>query len=374
MSYTLEQRMARVLNRRNPYVAKSASVGAGVVTMDSAVESIVARNYSDYRDSAAVQMILAAMSPIDKNCVAKSLEAGEKVKNHLTAAFLGRGEQVPEFDYQGSVVANTQIKGASDIDLLVISDKSFMYDRKGISTAYSNSLVAVPQPWYTGRLKDMLDWQSYKGNSLSDIRQQRGICEACLATIYNECDLKKGKAVQILNKTLNQKVDVVNCIWFDNVQSVICDRKKPYRGIKIYDKKADDWTCEDYPFLKIEAINRRDEETSGNFKKLIRLFKTFKEDAEVCTHLSSFDIYSLVYQMPTATYANKSEIDAVMRFQQFLGEIATHAIDPLSIKRLGCDEFVFRDDKDKFNDFLTIYKDFLSICEGLKKRPQIVYG
>ena len=192
MGYSINERLQRAINRRNPFVTKAASVGGRTAVMDSAVESIMARNYSECHDSAAARMVLVAMSPVDEDCVAKSLEAGENVKKHLVDAFRKYEMQIPTFEYQGSVVANTQIKGASDIDLLVVNERSFKYDRDAILKAYSDSLVKSPPPTYTVRLEEMINWPSYNGNSLDDIRQQRRICEECLNNIYEECDLSEG--------------------------------------------------------------------------------------------------------------------------------------------------------------------------------------
>lgn len=374
MGYSINERLQRAINRRNPFVTKAASVGGRTAVMDSAVESIMARNYSECHDSAAARMVLVAMSPVDEDCVAKSLEAGENVKKHLVDAFRKYEMQIPTFEYQGSVVANTQIKGASDIDLLVVNERSFKYDRDAILKAYSDSLVKSPPPTYTVRLEEMINWPSYNGNSLDDIRQQRRICEECLNNIYEECDLSKGKSVRILNKGLDQKVDIVNCIWFDDTLSVIQGRNKPYRGIQIYDKKTDRWTNEDYPFLKIQAINNRDNETRGNYKRLIRLLKTFKEDAEGCTHISSFDIYSLLYLMPVESYAAKHDTTLALELDQYLYAIVNQTIDPYSIKGIGCDEYVFRDKKEKFADLRQMFSDLHDVCKKLSRTSRIVYG
>lgn len=97
----------------------------------------------------------------------------------------------------------------------------------------------------------------------------------------------------LLNKSLDQKVDVVNCLWFDNADSVKNDKRYPYRGVKIFDKSKNSWMTEDFPFIKIDLMNKRDKVTNGHYKEMIRLIKTLKTDVGGCDELSSFDIYSV---------------------------------------------------------------------------------
>ena len=61
-----------------------------------------------------------AMSAVDEHYTAITKEAGEAVKKHL------KDEQQymnVTYRYQGSVMTNTHIKGASDIDLLTFTNK-----------------------------------------------------------------------------------------------------------------------------------------------------------------------------------------------------------------------------------------------------------
>lgn len=69
-------------------------------------------------DRDVVQYVKKAMCAVDENYTRKTKEAGEAAKNHL------KGELCNvSFEYQGSVMTDTHIRGASDIDLLVLCDK-----------------------------------------------------------------------------------------------------------------------------------------------------------------------------------------------------------------------------------------------------------
>ncbi len=67
------------------------------------------------------------MNGVEQSYTERSKEAGERVKNHLKETL---NDVV--YRYQGSVMTNTHIKGNSDIDLLVITDKFYTFDRAGI--------------------------------------------------------------------------------------------------------------------------------------------------------------------------------------------------------------------------------------------------
>lgn len=66
-------------------------------------------------DKDVVKYVKRAMSPVGEDYTKRTKEAGEAAKQRLRA-------NIPNvsFEYQGSVMTNTHIRGASDIDLLVM--------------------------------------------------------------------------------------------------------------------------------------------------------------------------------------------------------------------------------------------------------------
>ena len=363
--YTFDQRLERVLNRRNPW--PTAQFGGRIALANARVFD------SAEITSPVERMIYLAMQPVDEACVEKSKEAGERVKEHLESKFKTLKMSVPKFEYQGSVVANTQIKGASDIDLLVINEQSFYWDEFGVKKEWNDAQVLFPIPPEKFKLKKVIDLPTYQGSGLEDVKQQRKICEDCLSVVYDDCNISKGKSIQILNKSLDQKVDVVNCIWFDDATSIKHDDQYPYRGIKILDKSKGLLMLPDYPFIKIALIDGRDERTNGHYKELIRLVKTLKEDVGGCEALSSFDIYSILYSMPEASYAQLDGRELVFALATYLQGIAENRRVADGIKKLDCEEFVFKDNDEKFYAFLKVFKDLLSLCEALKAVKHRMY-
>ena len=367
--YTFDERLERVYQRRNPWATSAIGAGRTIANKGFAIanESVAVFDKAVESVSSVERMVLEAMLPVDSECVKKSLDAGEKVKEHLKNAFAQKSLNVPEFKYQGSVIANTQIKGASDIDLLVINRASFGWDSTGVRKALDEEKTHIPMSSKGVKLQQLLDTPSYAGDAVKDIKDQRLVCEECLKSIYSDCNITKGKSIQILHKTYDQKVDVVNCTWYDNVESVIHDKQEPYRGIRIFDKRTDWWMRDDYPFKKIHLMNVRDRDTDGRFKGLIRLLKTIKVDVEECAGLSSFDIYSIVYAMPTGVYPKLAGRDLVYEVTRYISTIASNRSLADNILQLDCTESVFKNNEQKFKSLQALEKDLSGICIELRK-------
>lgn len=367
--YTFDDRLERVYQRRNPWGAPVIGAGRAVMNKGAGIanESAAVCDEALKSSSSVERMVLTAMLPVDSESVKRSLEAGERVKERLREAFVRKSLSVPEFKYQGSVVANTQIKGASDIDLLVINCASFGWDAAGIGKALEAEKTHVPMSSNGIKLEAVYNAPLYDGDSIKDIKDQRAVCEECLKSIYTECNIAKGKSIQILHKTYDQKVDVVNCSWFDNVESVIHDRQDPYRGIRIFDKRADRWMQDDYPFKKIRLMDERDKMTDGKFKGMIRLLKTIKADVEACAALSSFDIYSIAYAMPIQDYGKVVGNDLVYAMTRFISSLAADRDLANAVHQLDCKESVFAYEEEKFKSLLALAKDLSAICIELRK-------
>lgn len=366
--YTFDERLQRVYQRRNPWETpttvpwrsgtnKRASVANESIAFDEAVES----------PSPIERMVVMAMLPVDSECVRKSLDAGKRVQERLKNAFIQKSLNVPTFEYQGSVVANTQIKGASDIDLLVINRASFGWDSVGIKKTLAEETAHTLMSSDRIKLQRLVDTPTYDGDAIGDIKKQRAVCEDCLTAAYSDCNVAKGKSIQILHKTYDQKVDVVNCAWYDNVESVIHDKQKPYRGIRIFDKRTNQWMHADYPFKKIHLMDERDKVTGGHFKELIRLLKTIKADVMACEDLSSFDIYSIVYAMPTSEYSKLTGKELVYEVSRFISSIASNRNAADNIPQLDCVESIFRGNDKKFKSLQALEKDLAEICIELHK-------
>ena len=74
-------------------------------------------------DKDVVKYVKRAMCAVGEDYTKRTIEAGEAAKQHLKDS-----SRNISFEYQGSVMTNTHIRGASDIDLLVMCEKFYGTD------------------------------------------------------------------------------------------------------------------------------------------------------------------------------------------------------------------------------------------------------
>ncbi|KAA6316836.1 hypothetical protein EZS27_032916, partial [termite gut metagenome] len=285
----LTESIKRQLNPENFVLRKSFS------------DELATISYSD-----VLTYIRVAMKGVEPEYTQKSMEAGEHVKEHLSNKLSNI-----VFRYQGSVMTNTHIKGFSDIDLLTISDKFYLYDANNVKAIISNPEKS--SQYYQSsidKLQHEISVSPYQGNPINDLRILRFDSEKILKEIYDICDTTKPKAIKIKNKSLNREVDVVIANWYDDVISII-NNKGDYRGIQIYNKTTDNRENPDYPFLSIKRINEKSTETNGRLKKMIRFLKNCKANSDQNIDLSSFDINAICYDIDVSEYKTLSFYELV---------------------------------------------------------------
>lgn len=233
---------------------------------NSIVEQRMFTNLSDV-DRDIAKYVKMAMSAVDEHYTAVTKEAGERVKKHLADGQQGMNIT---YRYQGSVMTNTHIRGASDIDLLTFTNKFE-------STEIQKVREILKEPYQSGysysdlaKLRNFNNsFTSYQGNYLQDLRDLRASNETIMRYWYDECDIHKAKAVHIFNKDLKRDVDIVTASWLDSVAYVLNSDER-YRGVEIYNKKTDSTETPSYPFLAIDNINTRSSYTKGRLKQMIR--------------------------------------------------------------------------------------------------------
>ncbi|WP_064965868.1 nucleotidyltransferase domain-containing protein [Tenacibaculum ovolyticum] len=311
--------------------------------------------------------IRTAMKGVEPEYTKKSKDAGERVKTHLNTVLTDK-----TYKYQGSVMTNTHIKGASDIDLLVISEKFYSYDLKRI-----NNILSDPNQksqYYNSSIQKLEKEKSgsnYLGNSIEDLHKLRIDSENVLIPIYDICDISKPKNIKIKNKNLNREVDVVIANWYDDVSSIIND-KGEFRGVQVYNKLTKTKGKSDYPFLSIKRINEKNSLTNGRLKKMIRFLKNVKYFSQIDIKLSSFDINAICYEIDISKYKDKSFYQLVPVIYSQLYSLSTnnqHSDDLISVDGR---EYIFRHDKEKHTEMLSLLKEINDIASDLNKTP--IYG
>jgi hypothetical protein len=218
---------------------------------------------------------ITAMEELPPRSTEISFEEGNKIKGHLQA-------ELPnvEFKFQGSVTTKTHIKGASDIDLLVIINKFYSLEPPQVAQS------------------------PYKGNTSDDMTELRNSCIKILENAYSvaNVDTTGSKSIKVSGGSLRRDIDVVPANWYDSIKYA----KFGYdylRGVQVFNKDTKERTP-NYPFLNQHLIEKKDSECNGQYRPLVRLAKTIKADSENknIQDLSSYDIQALFYSMPTLEY------------------------------------------------------------------------
>ena len=215
--------------------------------------------------------LVDAMQPIDAQFTENTFAEGERVRNQLQKNF--SPEFIAEFDFQGSVTSDTHIRIYSDIDLLALHG--------GFVTLDSGVPVANPY--------------SYQ-QSLADLTSMRAEAVRILKRAFPEVtvDASPGKSIALEGGSLRRKIDIVIGNWWDT-ELWKNYKVKIARGVRILNSKIPT-TIKNKPFWHNYVIDKKDGET-GTLRKVIRLLKTLKYDAEPELKISSYDIAAIAWNM-----------------------------------------------------------------------------
>jgi hypothetical protein len=230
--------------------------------------------YERISEEESVKYAVGTMQPIDKEYTNKTYEEGDRVKAQLDKSLNTQAAAVVEFEYQGSVTNNTHIKAHSDIDLLALH-------------AYFCTIQPPGKPIIL-----------YQGDVLTDLKNLRTSCTQVLKSAYPTVSVNDdpGKAISLEGGSLRRKIDVVISNWWNTVEYQISGLAFQ-RGVHVFDSKTN--ICiENRPFLHNAKVDERDRLLNGNVRKVARLLKSLKYDADSKVNMSSYDITSLAYRMP----------------------------------------------------------------------------
>lgn len=247
------------------------------------------------QQSDSVRYVIGAMQPIDPEYTKNTYAQGERVRNQLEQNLT----QACEYEYQGSTTNDTHIKAASDIDLLLLTERYFSVEKP-----------QVPKFPYKGDpVKDMTDLRSESSRILKSAFPK--------ATV----DTSGSKSITISGGSLTRKVDVVPANWW-NTNKYASNATKTFRGVEIFDSSTNTRIA-NTPFLHNAMIEGRDRETGGGLRKAARLLKSLKYDMETID-LSSYDLVSIAYNVPATglTVASKEhDLQIAGACQQFVSAL-----------------------------------------------------
>jgi len=254
---------------------------------------ILNESYENINDTSTIKYVIGAMQPVSNNYTQNTFSQAERVQNQLKK-LKDEGYNY-EFRYQGSVTNNTHIRAHSDIDILTL--------HLGFTTLESPQKPLNP----------------YKGDPIQDLCDLREDSYSILVDAFPtaEIDNKGAKSISLQGGSLTRKIDVVPSNWYDTVLYTKTQQEH-YRGVMVLDYKQRKRIA-NTPFYHNMLLNNKDIATGGNYKKVVRLLKTLKADADIDINLSSYDIAALMYHMDDKNFfVGKSQLRLIQKSLDYL--------------------------------------------------------
>lgn len=268
-----EKRLSDLKNRRQEYIFyKSAT--------DFERFEPITESYELYTAPESLRYALGAMQAVDKTYTDNTFKTGDRIKKQLQR--LEKEGHSLSFRYQGSVTNNTHIRSHSDIDLLAITEKFY-------------SLESPQKPS-----------NPYQGNPTDELYKLRldSICLLENAFPAVTVDTSGAKSISLEGGSLSRKVDVVPSNWYDTTEYT-SRQDETYRGIMVLDSHKM-VRITNTPFFHNYLLKTKDDASLQNFKKIVRLLKTLKADAEKEINLSSYDLAAIPFHMDSSTYVQSN--------------------------------------------------------------------
>lgn len=214
--------------------------------------------------------LVESMQPIDSQFTENTFKEGIRVRDQLANNLPSK--YLPEFDFQGSVTNDTHIRIHSDIDLLALNGCFVSLD-----SGAPNS-------------------NPYGGNDMEELKSMRSDAARLLKSNFPAVtvDDSPGKSISLEGGSLNRKIDVVIGNWW-NTELWNQYKVKMARGVRILDTKVPT-LIRNKPFWHNYEIDTKDKKTKG-LRKVIRLLKTLKYDADPELKISSYDIAAIAWNM-----------------------------------------------------------------------------
>ena len=311
MNKSFSERIRLIKSRRNPDNRIAVANSRRGFTFDEA-----ARTTDDLHE-----FILEAMCEVDDSYTKRTKDAGNKVKDILEKSV------ACEFRYQGSVMTDTHIKGASDIDLLCLGQR------------------CANEAWGPSRER-MLCLQKLDG------------------LVYSV--VSGAKSLQVKLSATSVKVDVVNGTWNTAYYP------ENGRMVRIYNAISQSMEKGDYPFISINSINKRSADTQGRLKRMIRFLKNLKEDADAPIKLSSFEINAICYDVDPGLYHACSYIQLVdVITRQIWNKFIANGASPQTIKSVTGEDYPFSDKPSSIVEVKKLYNDLFPIWNTLHNAKEI---
>ncbi|MCB2289461.1 hypothetical protein LGK97_06730 [Clostridium sp. CS001] len=239
--------------------------------------SYLTEAYEGLKENDVYKYFIGSMEGVDKIYTNNTYKEAERVQNQLDK--IKDSNLNFKYEYQGSVSNNTHIRAHSDIDILVLIEKFYTVEHPQV-------------PMYP-----------YTGDPVEDLMELRMKCEKHLTSAFYAADVdcSGAKAIGLSGGSLKRKIDVVPSNWV-NTNEYSKSLNKIHRGVQVLDKYKR-VQIKNTPFYHNYLLNEKDKACLFNYKKVVRLLKTLKADANSEINFSSYDIAAIVYSMDNSKFA-----------------------------------------------------------------------
>jgi hypothetical protein len=176
-----------------------------------------------------------------------------------------------------------------------------------------------------------------------------------------------GKCVALEGGSLRRKIDVVISNWWNTVEYQTSGAAFQ-RGVQVFDSKAN-IRIENRPFLHNAKIDQRDRLLNGNVRKVARLLKSLKYDADTKVNMSSYDITSIAYSMPDDLMrpGHGAELLLVENTRGFLRLLLDDSARRSSLKVPNEMRSIFSSDGASVEGLNQLYKETQELVDDIAK-------
>jgi len=317
-------------------------------------KSFLSDSFNKFDYGEGIKYVLESMQPVNPNYTTNTYEACERIQKNIKPVLNDSNYNV-EFKFQGSVPLNTHIKLYSDIDQLVITNRYHTLER--------------PQE----------PDDPYKGNPIDDLTNIRTLVVNSIRTSFPavKIDNSGSKAINISGGSLNRKIDIIPANWF-NSNKYKETNDNDYRGVQILDKKTNQRIL-NYPFMFIYWINYKDDNVSGNLKRLIRFLKTLKADFNLENReqisISSYDLSSLVFNMEDKelNVSRLNYLSLLINCHNYFNEVINYndfrngLYTPYNLRKIFCSEGA------KLLDLISLNSELKEVIDDLNTNVKPLY-
>jgi hypothetical protein len=323
-------------------------------TDNSLQKSFLSDSFNKYDYGEGLKYVLESMQPVNPSYTRNTYEACERIQNNIKP-ILNENNYNIEFRYQGSVPINTHIKLYSDIDQLVITNKYHALERP-------------QEPLYP-----------YTGHPIDDLNNIRSIIVSSIKKSFPAVviDDSGSKAINVSGGLLNRKIDIIPANWF-NSNKYKDTNDSDYRGIEILDKNKNERIL-NYPFMFIYWINYKDDQVSGNLKRLIRFLKTLKADFNDENinqiKISNYDLSSLVFRMEDKelNVSRMNYLSLLINCHNYFNEVISYPdfrnslLTPYNVRKIFCAEGA------SLVDLITLNNELKEIIDDVNTSVKPLY-